>query len=128
MKKLFTFLLTLSVVVAFFSLNAFASTDDIVDSGSCGADVTYKLYSDGELVISGTGDMANYLSNEPVPWYMHKDGIQKITISLGICEYNGLDYKESVNKADQALYKAKQTGRNKSVAYSNISNQKLEDK
>ncbi|MBR2027491.1 MAG: leucine-rich repeat protein [Oscillospiraceae bacterium] len=84
MKKLLTLLLTLSVVVTLFSLNAFAATDDIVDSGSCGADVTYILYSDGELVISGTGDMANYLSNEPAPWYMHKDGIQKITIEYGV--------------------------------------------
>ncbi|MBR5252112.1 MAG: hypothetical protein IKV52_04755, partial [Oscillospiraceae bacterium] len=84
MKKLFTLLLTLSVVVALFSLSAFATTDDVVDSGSCGAEVTYTLYSDGELVISGKGDMANYLSNEPAPWWMHKDGIQKITIEFGV--------------------------------------------
>ena len=50
----------------------------------------------------------------------YDNGIQKITISLGICEYNGLDYKESVNKADQALYTAKNNGRNKSICYSKI--------
>lgn len=44
----------------------------------------------------------------------------RITISLGVSSYNGNDYKESINKADKALYYAKNSGRNKVVSYSEI--------
>ena len=54
-----------------FSTMAKAAT--IVDSGKCGANVTYTLDSDGVLTISGTGPMLDYgndyrtLENRP-PW------------------------------------------------------------
>lgn len=43
-----------------------------------------------------------------------------ITISLGLASYNGqpLSSNELVSRADQALYHAKQTGRNKTIRYS----------
>jgi GGDEF domain-containing protein len=48
------------------------------------------------------------------------NSIDKITISLGICEYDFDSYKNTVKKADIALYKAKELGRNRTVKYSNI--------
>lgn len=42
----------------------------------------------------------------------------KITISLGVAEYkpaDGNDFKELISKADKALYRAKQKGRNQTV-------------
>ena len=33
---------------------------EVVDSGSCGSDATYKLYGDGRLVIEGSGEVQRY--------------------------------------------------------------------
>ncbi len=45
------------------------------------------------------------------------NGICKITVSIGAAKYNGSDYLEVIKKADIALYKAKEEGRNKVVCY-----------
>lgn len=43
-----------------------------------------------------------------------------VTISIGVTEYTeGQDLKKFLDKADQALYKAKETGRNKVVGLNN---------
>ena len=40
---------------------------EVVDSGSCGSDATYKLYGDGRLVIEGSGEVQRYFSlNEKI--------------------------------------------------------------
>ena len=45
----------------------------------------------------------------------------KVTISIGIANAkNGLTPKEIMIRADKALYKAKETGRNKAVVYSGL--------
>jgi len=45
----------------------------------------------------------------------------QFTISIGLAQYRDGDTLESLtNRADQALYRAKQTGRNKVVAYSEL--------
>ena len=45
-----------------------------------------------------------------------------VTISLGVCEYkNGDDEKSLLQKADKALYKAKENGRNRAEVYEKIS-------
>ena len=46
------------------------------------------------------------------------NGVCKTTISIGVSEYKGGDYSETVKNADIALYKAKNSGRNKVVVYS----------
>ena len=43
----------------------------------------------------------------------------KMTASIGICKYDGKDYQTTISCADNALYKAKQTGRNKIIMYDN---------
>ena len=45
-----------------------------------------------------------------------------VTISLGVCEYkNGDDEKSLLQKADKALYKAKENGRNRAEIYEKVS-------
>ncbi len=46
------------------------------------------------------------------------NGVCKSTISIGVSEYVGGDYSVCVKQADDALYQAKNTGRNKVVVYS----------
>ena len=40
-----------------------------------------------------------------------------VTISAGICLYDGENYRTAISNADQALYVAKNTGRNKVICY-----------
>ncbi len=60
----------------------------VTASGECGADgdnVTWTLYEDGELVISGSGAMTDYddyYSN--APWFRYNSNITKVIIKNGI--------------------------------------------
>ena len=44
--------------------------------------------------------------------------VGKVTISIGIVQYNGEDYQQIIDNTDKALYKAKNNGRNQVVVYS----------
>lgn len=56
----------------------------IVDSGSCGTNVTWQLDSKGILTISGSGDMESYASVDAVPWYIYSQDIQSVEIEDGV--------------------------------------------
>lgn len=47
-----------------------------------------------------------------------ENGVCPATISVGVSEYSDEDYNRTVKKADDALYKAKNSGRNKVVVHS----------
>ncbi len=58
-------------------------------SGNCGDTVVWKIYADGELEISGSGDTTDYGCNydggrPSTPWARHIGKIKKITIKDGI--------------------------------------------
>lgn len=58
----------------------------IVETGDCGADgdnVIYTLYTDGTLVISGTGNMVDYYDNFGSPLY-NRDEIKTVIVKEGI--------------------------------------------
>ena len=93
-KKLLS--VVLAVIMAFSvcpAMNVFAVEErTVVDSGICGVqgdNLTWTLYDDGELVISGKGKMSFYYISEkgveissPLipPWYDYFDDIRVITI------------------------------------------------
>ncbi len=52
--------------------------------GTCGSDLHWKFYSNGELVISGTGAMTNWTSSSSAPWYSNRSSIKSVTISDGV--------------------------------------------
>lgn len=54
-----------------------------VKGGTCGDHLTWNLSCDGELTISGTGDMYDY-SSTTIPWYPEKDDIQSVRIGNGV--------------------------------------------
>ena len=59
--------------------------EGILDSGTCGENLTWTLSEDGVLTISGTGDMEDYTSHQtPAPWYQYKEQIVSIDMKRGI--------------------------------------------
>ncbi|MBE6726074.1 MAG: hypothetical protein E7576_12945 [Ruminococcaceae bacterium] len=60
----------------------------VVASGTCGDNLTWTLYDDGEMVIDGSGNMTS------APWSEYKDRIQTLTVcdnvtSIGSTAFNG---------------------------------------
>lgn len=56
------------------------SESNIIDSGTCGKDVTYKLYDDGELCLIGEGNTKNYSSSINAPWYDYREDVTSVVI------------------------------------------------
>ncbi len=83
----FLFCLALTLLVVVFALPTFASAEPgVVASGTCGAqgdNLTWTLYDNGELVIGGEGDMADYRYAN-APWISYRDTIQTVTVQSGI--------------------------------------------
>ncbi len=55
------------------------------------------------------------------------NGVCRITISVGVAIYPGGDCFATIKKADQALYVAKHSGRNKVVSYEDLSQEELKE-
>ena len=77
-RKVLFVILSVAVFQLFFSCHVQAET---VDSGVCGANLTWIQTSKGELIISGSGDMYDY-EEYSVPWDIN--GIEKVTINSGV--------------------------------------------
>ena len=78
-----------------------SGSDSIVDFGTCGADgdnATWVLYDDGELLITGSGDMQNYDKASDYQWYSYKDKISNVTIGKNITSIGryAFDYYKSL--------------------------------
>ena len=62
---------------------------NIVATGTCGDDLTWTLYSDGVLEITGSGEMDDYTDDyasefEGRPWAEYRNSIQKVIIGDGV--------------------------------------------
>ena len=79
------------------------SEDDrtVIDSGDCGADgdnVKWTLYADGELVISGSGAMADYyFAPTKTPWCANISSITKITVKNGVSSIGDYAFNDCIN-------------------------------
>lgn len=88
LKKLLSVILCAALLFTTASIALAAEeTRTVVDSGFCGAqgeNLTWTLYDDGELVISGEGEMVDFNKND-VPWrsYYSKQ-IKIITVEEGV--------------------------------------------
>lgn len=78
-------LLTLMYTVMADSYGFCSDTNDITDSvsGSCGANTTWHLSSEGTLRISGVGAMDPYNSTS-MPWYNYCSNITKLVVDPGV--------------------------------------------
>ena len=77
-KRLLSFVLAVLMIASLLPATALAA--NIVDSGTCGAEVTWTLDSEGVLTISGSGDMNDYGSSG-APWH---DRVKSAVIAEGV--------------------------------------------
>ena len=61
--------LILSAFIVFSIFPPFIANADIIQSGSCGANLTWTVDDEGVLIISGNGPMDNWTENDPAPWF-----------------------------------------------------------
>ena len=74
---------------------------DIVDSGSCGENLTYTIDNEGTLTISGTGEMYNYgygesPFNTEIETVIIEDGVT----TIGDCAFGGCEVLTNINIPD----------------------------
>ena len=62
-------------------------------SGICGANVNWTLYTNGELVISGSGAMNDWNIEKDVPWYNYLAYIKTAVIESGVTNIGGYAFK-----------------------------------
>ena len=89
------FALILSVLPAAGLTGLRALAADIVDSGTCGENLTWTLDSDGLLTISGTGATEKYSWGQS-PFY-ENDKIRKVVIGDGVTALEGSLFIECPN-------------------------------
>lgn len=58
--------------------------NECVEEGNCGNNCTYKRYSNGDLIISGYGDMDNYKSYLSKPWRNKAGLVKRVVVENGI--------------------------------------------
>ena len=82
MKKLFVCLLALALLIL-PGLTVEAGAAEIIDSGSCGDNVTWVLDSEGALTISGTGPMWIFEIGS-YPWSTYFNTVTSLVIEKGV--------------------------------------------
>lgn len=70
---------------------------EIIDSGTCGENVTWTLDSEGLLVISGTGEMTDYTWRDEAPWGAKKENILSVIIENGVASIGAYAFYECAN-------------------------------
>ena len=89
---------------------AFATDERaVVNSGICGAEgknLIWTLYDDGELVISGEGEMKNYRRVFDVPWFLYYGQIKVVTVEEGVTSigHNSLMNNGRTPEYDFSIY------------------------
>ena len=85
-KRLLSFVLAVLMIASLLPATALAA--DIVASGTCGAEgngsnLTWTLYSEGLLTISGSGAMEEYYPYK-APWYGSSSRVKSAVIADGV--------------------------------------------
>ena len=67
----------------------------VIASGACGSSLTYTLYTTGEFVISGNGQMTNWNATEEVPWHIYRSYIKTAVIENGVTSIGKSSFDET---------------------------------
>ena len=83
MKRTVTLLALLAALCCLLTFSA-AAESTIVDSGTCGENLTWTLDGAGTLTISGTGEMEDYEWSGGHPWRDSRSEIKAVVIGSGV--------------------------------------------
>lgn len=107
-KKFLGLMLALCMTVSFVPC---VHAAEIVASGECGGSdlnntikypVYYTFYSDGRMVISGSGKMKSYMG-DVVPWDNYKENIKSLTVEQGVTNVGTDTFYNCTNLTDVYL-------------------------
>lgn len=97
-KRFFSIVLVCVLVLGMLPMGASAETVGIIDSGTCGPNLTWTLDEEYTLTISGTGLMDDYNYTYPYQvypgWAGYRGQVRKLVIeegvaSIGNCAFSG---------------------------------------
>ncbi len=103
-KKLFSLLLCAVMVLGSVAVGSVTAAAETIDSGSCGANVTWSLSGDGVLTISGKGKM-NDVGPEDAVWHLrgYSDLIKSVVIKEGVTSVGTNAFYNCTNLTDISL-------------------------
>ena len=82
------------IIAAALSVGAMAA---IVDSGTCGDNVTWTLDDEGTLTISGAGRMTSYTDSNRSPWYSRRNSITSVYIESNVTSIGDYTFTGCIN-------------------------------
>nr|DAH23370.1 MAG TPA: Receptor Binding Protein [Caudoviricetes sp.] len=77
-------------------------TGDIIETGQCGEDIYYVLYSNGKLLLRGTGAMYDYDSDNRSP-FRDNETIKTLVVSSGITHLGEDAFMDAVDLTSATL-------------------------
>ena len=102
-KRLLSLFLALVMILGMIPVTG-AEEITVVDSGSCGEDMTWTLTSDGLLTISGTGEMEYEDGARRPPWmYLYGDQITSIVVEEGVVTVGPVAFAHLLNLVSVSL-------------------------
>ncbi len=106
LKKILSLVLAMSIMLTTLNGISFPVTaaevdvpaGAIVDAGTCGDTLTWTLYDDGTLIVSGTGMMYDYSWNGSLPWGTNITEviIEEGVTTIGSCAFYDCAYLTSI--------------------------------
>lgn len=99
MKKTISLILALLMVISLLPMSALAD-GTIIQSGTCGDNLTWTLDDAGVLTITGTGEIANN------PWIKYKDDIKSVVVGEGVTGFCYWAFQGCSNLAEVSLPKS----------------------
>ncbi|MBQ1996486.1 MAG: leucine-rich repeat protein [Clostridia bacterium] len=130
LKKCSLLTVTISLLLLFTALSVSAEKT-AVDSGFCGIDgdnLTWVLYDDGELVISGKGEMADAYSADYGKSFNENDTIKAVTIEDGVTSVGAEAFKLCRNLEEVSLPETVSSIGRGAFSYTALTNVILPDK
>lgn len=83
MKKVLVLLALLAAVCGLLAFSA-AAESAVVESGTCGENLTWTLDAAGTLTVSGTGAMEDFSYSGGTPWHQSRSSIKAVVIESGV--------------------------------------------